>query len=146
MIHVGVDGEHFDAANILPRVVAGANSDEGMLEGFDAGNGQSLGNTPPDMLGFPQQVVRIETLDGPRIAVCAFTEGKVYVFNFDGEVDFVFPLDAPGRGIIQLNNSHLLISTTTALVEYSLEGDFIREILNGRGFRYLSRSSNYQKN
>jgi len=140
-----VDGNFFDAMSEFPGVLAATEIDVDNAQGFSLSNGSKIGETPPGETNFPEQVARIRTADGNRLAVCTFSDSTLYVYNLNGTLDFSFPLNALGRGVLQLNNGNILISTGDAIDEFTVDGQFVRSVVSGGSYRFFSRSDNFQQ-
>ncbi|MEQ8768954.1 MAG: hypothetical protein RIB60_00440 [Phycisphaerales bacterium] len=89
-------------------------------------------------LDFPQQVA--EASNG-NLLVCAFSSGVILEFNPDGTL---FGQYDPGtlslyRGVAELDNGNLLVTTTTGVHEVTRTGLVIETEAAGSEFRYITR-------
>lgn len=94
---------------------------------------------------FLEQTTPIEIVPGSFcVGVVAFTGANVTVyFTSSGNIDYQFPITGAGRGLVQLDNGNLLVSSNSELAEYTVRGTYVRQIMAGTGFRYLEHSNNY---
>lgn len=137
------NGNFFDITQVTPNVLVATDATDDDLEAYRISNGRNLGSTEGGILQSPRQVIRITTTTGTRLAVSSYSSRGVYIYRLNGELDYSFPINSFGFGVIQLDGGNLLITSSAGLSEYTLGGEFIRQILTGNGFRYLSRSQNY---
>ncbi|MBL4592125.1 MAG: hypothetical protein JKY96_09225 [Phycisphaerales bacterium] len=89
-------------------------------------------------LDFPQQMA-IAT--NGNLLVCAFSTG--FILEFDPAGALVGQYD-PGtlelyRGIVELDNGNLLVTTTTGVFEVTRTGLVVETEAAGSGFRYITR-------
>ena len=89
-------------------------------------------------LDFPQQMA-IAT--NGNLLVCAFSSGVI--LEFDADANLVGQYD-PGtldlyRGIVELGNGNLLVTTTTGIFEITRLGVVVETVAAGSGFRYITR-------
>jgi DNA-binding beta-propeller fold protein YncE len=89
-------------------------------------------------LDFPQQMAI--TSNG-NLLVCSFSNGVI--LEFDPDANLVGQYD-PGtldlyRGIAELDNGNLLVSTTTGVFEVTRTGIVVEIEAVGTGFRYLTK-------
>lgn len=112
------------------------------LEVYDTA-GNLVNETLSGSNNFPEQGQFINTPGGVRYASNSFSDGVVYVYNLDGTDDYSFDIAGSGRGIVQLLNGNLLVSSSTEVAEYTVDGTFVRQVLAGSGFRYLEYCDNY---
>ncbi|MEM9372920.1 MAG: hypothetical protein AAGA55_04680 [Planctomycetota bacterium] len=92
--------------------------------------------TVPD-LEFPQQMA---IASGGTLLVCEFSNGVIYEFAPDGTL--VGQYD-PGtldlyRGIAELGNGNLLVTTTSGVFEVTRAGTVVETEAAGGGFRYVT--------
>ncbi len=89
-------------------------------------------------LDFPQQMA---IASNGNLLVCSFSNGVI--LEFDSSANLVGQYD-PGtldlyRGIAELDNGNLLVSTTTGVFEVTRAGVVVETEAAGTGFRYLTR-------
>jgi len=88
-------------------------------------------------LDFPQQMA---VASNGNLLVCAFSSG--FILEFDSSGSLVGQYD-PGtlelyRGIVELGNGNLLVTTTSGVFEVSRTGLVIDTEAAGSGFRYIT--------
>lgn len=91
-------------------------------------------------LDFPQQMA---IASNGNLLVCSFSTGVI--LEFDSDANLVGQYD-PGnlelyRGIAELDNGNLLVSTTTGVFEVTRAGVVVETEAAGTGFRYMTRFS-----
>ncbi|MGV6813732.1 MAG: hypothetical protein ACWA5W_01840 [Phycisphaerales bacterium] len=89
-------------------------------------------------LDFPQQMA---IAGNGNLLVCSFSNGVI--LEFDSDANLVGQYD-PGtldlyRGIAELDNGNLLVSTTTGVFEVTRTGIVVETEAVGTGFRYMTR-------
>lgn len=89
-------------------------------------------------LDFPQQMA---IAGNGNLLVCSFSNGVI--LEFDSNANLVGQYD-PGtldlyRGIAELDNGNLLVSTTTGVFEVTRTGIVVETQAQGTGFRYMTR-------
>ena len=89
-------------------------------------------------LDFPQQMA---IAGNGNLLVCSFSNGVI--LEFDSAANLVGQYD-PGtldlyRGIAELDNGNLLVSTTTGVFEVTRGGVVVETEAAGTGFRYMTR-------
>ncbi len=136
-------GDYFDIARLMPSALVATDTTEGEIEAYQIPTAKLLGVATCDEMISPSQVAGITIGTHPRVAVNSFDSQAVFIFKLNGELDYSFPLSAFGLGIIQLESGNLLVTATDGLSEYTVEGEFVRQILDGGGFRFLSRSEHF---
>src|SRR5690606_28860923 len=100
------------------------------------------GQTAPGGIDFPEQV---ELMTNRRFAVAQFTGGRVKTYDLvNGTVIHDFDVPGSARGVFQMGQNYLLVSTTTGLYAYFDSGILDRVIMEGPGFRYLSQCANFE--
>ncbi len=91
-------------------------------------------------LDFPQQMA---VAANGNLLVCAFSSG--FILEFDAGGTLVGQYD-PGtlelyRGVAELDNGNLLVTTTTGVFEVTRTGIVVETHASGSGFRYITRFS-----
>lgn len=111
------------------------------IEGYDL-DLNFFGRTPPGRIDFPQQIT---TLNNDSLyAVAAFNEGRIRKIRVrNGALRGSFSVNGSPRGVIQLPGGNLLVSTTTGIHEYTVNGAFVRTVLAGSGYQFLSKCFNF---
>ena len=112
------------------------------IEVYDTA-GNLVNETPSGSNNFPEQGQFINTAGGMRYASNSFSDSAVYVYNLDGTLDYSFGINGLGRGMVQLLNGNLLVSSNSEVAEYTVDGVFVRQVLAGSGFRFLEYCDNY---
>jgi len=105
--------------------------------------GTEVGSTTPGGVDFPEQISFIDDNGTTRVATASFSADAVFIFNLDGSLDRSLPLTTNGRGVNQLDNGNLIISTNAALEVRDLDGNLVTTIAEDGGFRFIHRSSNW---
>lgn len=88
-------------------------------------------------LDFPQQMA---IASNGNLLVCAFSSGFILEFNPDGSLAGQYD---PGtlelyRGIVELGNGNLLVTTTSGVFEVTRTGLVVETEAAGDGFRYIT--------
>lgn len=111
------------------------------IEGYRL-NLRFFGRTTPGGIDFPQQITTIN--NNNQYAVAAFNAGRIQKIRVTtGQLQGSFAVNGSPRGVIQLPSGNLLVSTTTGIHEYQVNGTFVRTVLAGGGYQYLSKCYNF---
>jgi len=116
-----------EGSDVIVRYTPEGKFDERFVSSFDV-----------PQLEFPQQMA---IAGNGNLLVCEFSNGIIFEFAPDGTLAGQFD---PGslnlyRGIAELGNGNLLVTTTTGVHEVTRSGLVIETEAGGAGFRYITQ-------
>lgn len=102
---------------------------------FDPVTGQPLAQLAST--DFPEQISRKRN---GNLLVIAYLGNEIIEFNPAGAIVRRLPIAGLGRGVVELGNGNLMISTGTGIRELDpVSGAVIRTVRSGTGFRFIER-------
>lgn len=102
---------------------------------FDPATGQPLAQLAST--DFPEQISRKRS---GNLLVIAYLGNEIIEFSPAGTLIRRLPIAGLGRGVVELGNGNLLISTGTGIRELNpVNGAVIRTVRSGTGFRFIER-------
>lgn len=108
---------------------------DNQVELYDPQQGTSIRTLA--ITDFPEQVCRKRS--GNLLAI-AYLGNEIVEFSAAGNVIRRIPITNLGRGVVELGNHNLLISTGAGIREINpISGELIRTIRTGTGFRFIER-------